>query len=103
MTVTKEKFETAGRRLEAAQMGVFGYISGKALGYFLKKTPEGIRPFLLMEDYRDLCTMVEYSERYRLAPPASITDNMKRSLIYQGLVPTEFFGSSPEVSLHLEV
>ena len=92
-SVNKGRFESAAQKLEAANFGTFGFLKGNQTGFFLKKKPEEVCHLLLMNENADLCTLEEYFERFHLNPPASITPNIKASLVNQGLVPAGIWGS----------
>ena len=92
-SVNKSRFEAAARKLETANFGTFGFLKGNQTGFFLKKRPEEVGHLLQMNDNADLCTSEEYSERFHLNPPASITPKIKTSLVNQGLVPAGIWGA----------
>ena len=92
VTVTKAKFEKAAQRLQAANLGRVVFLrSNGALGVFIKLKPEEIRHMLALPENTDLCTIEEYTMRYNMSPPASITPTIKATLVNIGEVGPDCF------------
>ena len=92
VTVTKAKFEKAAQRLQAANLGRLVFLrSNSALGVFIKLKPDEIRHLLVLPENADLCTIEEYTMRYNMLPPASITPAIKTTLVNLGEVGPDLF------------
>ena len=90
LSVTKSKFVNAAQRLVSANLGTLMQVT-KKLQIFIKRTPDEMAPLLQLPEIGDLCTISEYSNRFNLAPPATITKKMQKMLIDKGLVKAEYF------------
>ncbi len=94
--LNKSKFETASNKLEALNLGKLVYLHGKFSPVFIKKLPSEMGPLLAREECQDLCSLEEYSGRFEMVPPKSITNNPRcpeliNTVINMGLVAPELF------------
>ena len=93
-SVNKSKFDNAGNKLKAANLGNFisvQYQNKMKLSVFLKKHPDEIREDLKSEENKDLCSIEEYSAKYFSPSPAGINDRLKRILVSLGLLSQDAF------------
>ncbi len=101
--VNKSKFETAASNLQALNLGLLVYLEGKSSAVFVKKLPSEIGPILAREECRDLCNLYEYTQRFNMMSPKSITNTCSQSnpslvdtIIASGLVAPELFRGGGE-------
>ena len=92
--VTSAKFEAAASKLQEAHLGHMVSLKGSAVAWkgnvFIKKPPAEARQIL--ESNAALCvTLEEYTQRYHMPTPASVTPKIKAGLVQLGLVPSTLF------------
>ena len=96
LAVNLSKFEAASNKLQALNLGSLRYLRGNKFPVFVKKTPSDIAPYLTQGECEDLCSLEEYTERFNLPAPNSITrnpraPNLVETIVSMGLVAPELF------------
>ena len=93
LAVSKAKFMSAANQLQSTNFGsliLLEQISSQA-HVFVKCPPSEASYLLQLDEHRDLCTLEEYSQRYAMPTPMSVTLKMQQCMIERGLVPAESF------------
>lgn len=93
LAVTKIKFMSAAKQLEAANMGTLVLLESisRTAYIFVKRSPGSAQEILEMNQNRDLSSASEYEHRYHLPSPSTITERMQEHLVKQGYVPDGIF------------
>ena len=87
--LSKAKFNLASTRLQAANLGEL--IREQRIDIFIKRAPDEAAAILNLKENADLCTAVEFSEKYQMPSPAAISEKMQTMLVEKGYVPREHF------------
>ena len=85
------KFLAAARKLQDIGLGSLASSSGKFSNVFVKKPPEEAGHILVSTGNEDLCSAVEYEERFKLPSPSTVSTRMRTYLIESGSVPRQYF------------
>ena len=91
LAVNKAKYLSAATQLQDAGFGtlvVLSQISANTHA-FIKKEPKEIEH--LLQQNTDLCSLLEYNQRYWTQAPTTITTAMKDQVIKMGLLSTSNF------------
>ena len=93
LAVTKTKFMSAAKQLEAANLGRLVLLEdiSRTAHIFVKRPPAEAHEIFLQRANQDLCTPTEYEQRYHANAPTTITDRMRESLVSRGIVPAGVF------------
>ena len=86
--VSKTKFMTACRQLEAAGLGSLVNV-GQNSHCFVKKPPAEIGDYLVLPENCDLATLHVFESRYNLPLSVVVKERYKQFVVAHGLVPPE--------------
>ena len=103
LAVNKTKFLAAAKQLEVANLGNLMLLEdiSRTTHVFIKRHPVEVEGILLQPCNQDLCTPIEYAQRFSAYAPTTITDHMKKCLVKRGLVPPDAFKEEQSVSVPL--
>ena len=82
----KEVYEYACYSLESDDLAevISVVVTGRMVMVLIKKPPDEVEDILQMNP--DLCTVEEYSKKFKLLPPVNIKKTIRRELIARGYV-----------------